>query len=109
MRLVESDKIRLSPKGKSAVRRWKTDYNQCMIEALDAYLAEHSLNREELEGILKKILNRRELPTPAEIRDYLPFTGPRMPSSELRLVLDLLGHIGALRVAREGQRVYFPW
>jgi hypothetical protein len=109
--VVEPEELRLSTYGRGVVSRWTTEYDESILEALDAYLARHELTRDRLQDILRGILSHRGLPTPSEIVDYLavggPRTGPRMPGSDLRLVLDLLGYAGALRVATE--RVYFPW
>jgi len=109
--VIEEDELRLTKRGRSFVARWTTQYNESILQALDTYLAAHGLTRDGLQDILRGILARRGLPTSSEIVDYLALTGPRtsprMPSSDLRLVLDLLGYVGAVRVAID--RVYFPW
>jgi hypothetical protein len=109
--VVEREELRLSKYGRRVVSRWTTEYDESILEALDAYLARHELTRDRLQDILRGILSSRGLPTPSEIVDYLapggPRPGPRMPGSDLRLVLDLLGYAGAVRVAIE--KVYFPW
>lgn len=109
--IVEREELRLSNYGRAMVSRWTTEYDESILEALDVYLARHELTRDRLQDILREILAHRGLPTSSEIVDYLalggPRTGSRLPGSDLRLILDLLGFTGAIRVASD--RVYFPW
>jgi hypothetical protein len=105
--LVEREELSLSKQGLSILRNWKTEYNTRLFPIVTAYLKKHDLTREEIETALSRILEQRRMPTRTEIFDYLVLTGRRLPSSELGLLLDLLGYMGALRVPTE--RVYFPW
>lgn len=105
--LIEREDLRLSRRGRQCVKRWKTEYNESMLEVLDGYLERHSVSRPRLEEVLRAILSRRGLPSAGEVVDYFALVGHRMPGSELRLALDFLGYIGAIRMAREP--VYFPW
>jgi hypothetical protein len=104
---VDVRSLRLSRHGRAALRYREREFNERVLEGIETYLSRRGLSREIIDDTLRSVLGRRRVPTLMEVKTDLTLIGHGIRAFELRLVLDLLGHIGALRTS--GDRVYFPW
>jgi hypothetical protein len=107
LKLVDSDVLKLLPEGRTMISSSDTVYNKNLLLAIDNYLMSHGLDRAVIENSLRQILSNRLVPTKRDIFDYLSLSGHRVPTDDLKLILDLLGYIGAIRMTID--RAYFPW
>ncbi|MHC2280407.1 hypothetical protein ACVME8_007050 [Bradyrhizobium diazoefficiens] len=105
--LLDERDIRLSARGRSLASNWEGRGNELLLSALDAYLADRGMTRDQLISATRRVLQNRRIPTKHEVADMLSLTGYRIPKWDVGLVLGLLAYAGALRVAE--QRAYFPW
>jgi Caspase domain len=105
--LLDDNTLRLSPRGRSLAANWENRGNGLLLEALDTYLRDRGMTRDQLINATRRVLQNRRIPTKHEVADMLSLTGYRLPKWDVGLILDLLAYAGALRIAE--QRAYFPW
>jgi hypothetical protein len=105
--LLHLETLSLTPEGRAISDRWRDEYNRRLLDTIDVYLTSAGMNRERVIKAAQRILSNRRIPSKNEITDLLMLTGHRLPRHEIGMVLDLMGYIGAIRVADE--RAYFPW
>jgi len=107
LNMVEDERLRLTSSGLLLIRTSRTKYNLLLIEAIDKYLNQHGLNRDRVECTLRNILSFRGVPSRGEVFDRLIREGHRLPTTNLGILLDILGYAGAIRMTTD--RAYFPY
>ena len=105
--VVDGDDIRLTHRGEELNETPDQDYNLKLLTLIDAYLGRYGLSRDELKSGMQRVLQRRWLPTRANVLSTL-IKRP-VNESHIILVLDLLGHIGVIGTLKRKEQVYFPW
>jgi hypothetical protein len=105
--LLQKDEIKLSPRGRSLATNWERRSNELLLNAVDSYLSERGMTRDELTNATRRVLQNRRIPTKDEVADVLSLTGYRLTKSDVGILLDLLAYSGVLRIA--DRRAYFPW
>jgi hypothetical protein len=105
--IVGATRIRLSPVGIKMAQRSKASFNTILLGQIDQYLNLHRITREDIEQALRRILSSRDIPSKSKVLDYLALGRPTVSKDELGTIIDLLGHIKAIRMS-DG-RAYFPW
>ncbi|MFQ5800056.1 MAG: hypothetical protein ACE5H0_15370, partial [Bacteroidota bacterium] len=93
--------------GIKMARRSKASFNTILLAQIDQFLKLHRLSREDIEQALRRILGSRDIPSKSKVLDYLVLGRPTLSKDELGTIIDLLGHIRAIRMS-DG-RAYFPW
>src|SRR5439155_816121 len=106
LRMVDERTLELTGRGRALVNARETRYNERLIEAVESYLRAYGLSRGAIETALKAILDFRGIPSRGEVFDRLAHAGRRVPTSNLGMILDILGYAGAVRMTTE--RAYFP-
>jgi hypothetical protein len=105
--LLENGQTSLSHLGKLLASNWEKRGNELLLKAVDTYLTDRGMNRDELIDATRRVLKNRRIPTKHEVADTLFLTGYRLPKSDVGVLLDLFAYAGVVRVAE--QRAYFPW
>jgi hypothetical protein len=105
--IVGATRIRLSTIGIKMACHSKASFNSILLTQIDNYLNTHRITRDDIEQSLRRILNSRDIPSKSKVLDYLVLGRPTISKEELGTIIDLLGHIKAIRMS-DG-RAYFPW
>jgi hypothetical protein len=105
--VIDSDDLRLTHRGEELNDTPEQNYNLKLLKLMDSYLDRFGMSREELKGMMQRVLQRRWLPTRANVLSTL-IKRP-VNESHISLVLDLLGHIGVIGTLKRKEQVYFPW
>jgi hypothetical protein len=109
IKVVDHDELRLTPRGEDLTRTPERNYNLILLTRLDDYLGQHGLSRDELKAMMQRVLQRRWLPTRANVLSDVTLLKRPVNEQHLGLVLDLLGHIGVIGTLKRKEQVYFPW
>ena len=107
---VDEDDLRLTFRGLELISAPESDYNERLLVLLRRYLDRYGLTFDELKSTMRRVLQRRRLPTRANVLGDLTFLKQRaMTEQHLSMAMDLLGHIGVIGTLRRREQVYFPW
>ena len=111
IRAIEPDALRLTPRGAKLLVNMEELYNSRLQALLVEYLTrQNGLSVDLLRTSMQRVMERRWLPTRENVLNELFLEkGYDLNEQHLGLVLDLLGHIGAIGTLRKRQQVYFPW
>jgi hypothetical protein len=105
--IVGATRIRLTQQGREMARRSNASFNALLLECIDHSLSLQRLTRSDIEQALRRILSSRDIPSKSKVLDYLTLGRPTISKEELGMMVDLLGHIRAIRMS-DG-KAYFPW
>jgi len=105
--VVDLDELRLTPRGEELNETPEQNYNLKLLRLIDRYLERYDLSRDELKTMMQRVLQRRWLPTRANVLGTL--IKRSVNEQHVGLVLDLLGHIGVIGTLKRKEQVYFPW
>ncbi len=107
---VDDEEIMLTVSGMQLTADHRRSYNERLLRLLDLYLSRFGLTREAVRTTMQKILERRSLTTRVNVlTDLARISRLPLDQGKVGMLMDLLGHIGAIGMPRRREQVYFPW
>ena len=107
--VVDREELRLTPRGEELARSLDQEYNLALLKLLDKYLELSNLSRDELKGMMQRVLQKRWLPTRSNVLSDVKLFERPVNEQHLGLIMDLLGHVGVIGTLKRKEQVYFPW
>lgn len=107
---LDEETLELTTTGSSLIADGDSQYNAKLLPLLDRYLNANRISRESIRQSMRDLLQRRALPTMQNIITDLSLrNGYRLNQGHVGLLLQILGYVGAVGMAKNRDQVFFPW